>query len=174
MILAAFLGFAAAAYADAFTFSYVINDYQGATTVSGSFDGTQNGNFVTGISNITMEFSGAVNWSVQTPITIGNVANNYMGGSGSYVMSFDILQSNFLLFSGVSSHNARLYVNPTQGRVYQDLQFPNFNSFETWNQASWSLVNTTGPVGSVPDGSTTGVMFAIAMAGLVWLRRSIA
>ncbi len=104
------LGFVSSANAATYNFAY--NFFDG-NVVSGSFDGTQNGNLVEGISNISMFFNST---AYTTPLyASGWNGTNWTTGNG--VASFDGLQSNLLFidvnYPTVNTYTQYFYIRST-------------------------------------------------------------
>jgi len=164
-VSAALLCFVSSARATVFDFSY---DF-GAHVFSGSFTGSQSGNLVTGVSNVSLFDNGI---SVGSPIYAGSYNGGYQ--AGGTVFSFDGTANNIALFNidyfttgSFPSSEAYLIQSPYLG---SDIYW--FNSFnagsETFNVSNWSLaVSGQG----VPDGGVTAAMLGGAFLGFAALRR---
>jgi hypothetical protein len=164
--LAVALGLAAAfSHATLFNYEYTFGD---GLVVSGSLDGTQSGNFVENISNVSVFFNGTA--MLGTVFTSKYDGSNYLGGP---VVSFDATKNNFLLANsdlaaGDFGYDAVFYMLnesvfadtavafSTQGFASQD-----------WPTASekWSL--------TVPEGGSTAVLLCAAGVGLALVRRKL-
>lgn len=160
------LGFTAgSSYGTTFNYSYTFED---GLEVSGTLDGTQNGNFVDNVSNVSLFFDGGdLSGTIYTSMYDGL---NYLSGP---VVSFDALQNNFLfatsdLAGGDFAYNSIFYMLnssvfedtalafSTAGAGYASQDFPT-------SSGRWSL--------TVPDGGSTIIFMALSMAGLAWIRR---
>lgn len=187
MLFAAGLSFAAsAARAEEFSFSYVFggssDSFNPGTTAVAVFDGTQNGNLITDISNAILILNG----TPEGPVYAFGF-NTQVPSAGTAVVSMDGTQNN-LLFSTTAI--------PTPGTVYMDSQtgtesapngysyinasFPPGSAWDTMVpgggdplNASWT-VRDLGPSESAPDGGTTAALLGAGMIGLVALRRKFA
>ena len=168
LLLTAALGLAVASTkADTFDYSYLFGD---GLFVSGSLDGTANGNFVENVSNVSVLFNG-----VAIPGS-GVVTGSYDGSSfvdGPAVVSFDALSNNFLFRSsdldvGFYLVNAAVYLSDTAtAYAFTDDLFL-VSSEDTNVRGGWSLKAST-----VPDGSTTLIPLGLTMIGLAWLRFAV-
>jgi len=156
---------AGSSFGTTFNYSYTFGD---GLEVSGTLDGTQNGNFVENVSNVSVFFDGiAMPGTIYASMYDGL---NYLNGP---VVSFDALQNNFLfatsdlaggdfaydsifymLNSSVFEDTALAFSSAGVGYASQD--FPTFSG-------SWSL--------TVPDSGSTLVLVALSMGGLAWVRR---
>lgn len=153
------------ARATPFTFSYTFGD---GTTVTGSLDGTQNGNFVQNISNVSLTFAG-------TPATGPFFLSQYDPGTGNYlptpILSFDPLLSNFLfstsdLVSGDYDYTALFYIlGPLD---LATAVYPTGASQDSPINTSWTLRATTA---SVPDTASTAALLAIGLLGVAAMNR---
>lgn len=156
------------AHGAAFNYSYVFND---GLTVSGSLEGTQNGLFVEDVSNVTLLFNG-----VQAPGTIHLATffdGSYVAGA---VVSFDALQNNFFLAdtdlaNGDFGYSSLFYI--LNGSVDFDSAFALSYSLDHFGSqdapvtsGNWSLT-----FAAVPDGGSSLAMLALAVAGLLLIRR---
>ena len=157
-----------------FDFSYTFGDGLKAT---GSLTGTQNGNFVENVSNVSLAFNGtAVSGSIFASKYDANLG--YLTGA---VVSFDGLLNNFLftnsdLAGGDFSYDSLFYmfnaaVSPYGSATAEAYAPPAIGSIDLPTSASrWSLTAaTTNP--SVPDGGSTAVLLGVGLAGLVWSQR---
>lgn len=156
-----------------FTFSYAFGD---GLTASGSLTGTQNGQFVDNVSDVSLFFNG-----VAVPGSI--FASQFDGPTFSYlsgpVVSFDALQNNFVFSNsdfanGDLSADSFFYIlnasvaDDTAVASSVPLGFFGSQDLPTVSR-SWSL--TAAPSGSVPDEGATCALLGMAMAGMVWWRR---
>jgi hypothetical protein len=85
----------AAAQATTFNFSYRFSD---GTAVAGSFDGTANGNLVTGLSNISVALNGVAFSSA--PLNAYAYDRDNSNWYDNAVVSFNGLESNFVFADG--------------------------------------------------------------------------
>jgi hypothetical protein len=138
--------------------------------VSGTLDGTQNGNFVDNVSNVSVFFDGvALPGTIYTSMYDGL---NYLSGA---VVSFDALQNNFLfatsdLASGDFGYESLFYM--LNASVFEDTALALSNvgigyasQDSPTSGGSWSL--------TVPDSGSTILLMGLAMAGLVGMRRKL-
>ena len=164
LLLAATLGLAAAsAKAAAFDYSYLFGD---GLSVTGSLEGTVNGNFIENVSNVSVFFNG-------TAIPGASVITaSYDGSSfvdGPAVVSFDALSNNFLFRSsdfdlGFYMVNAAVFFsNTATAYAFTDDLFL-ISSEETSARGTWSIK-------AVPEGGSTLVLLGLTVAGLLWLGR---
>jgi hypothetical protein len=94
VLVAAFAG--ASAHADTFDFSYTFNGAGGlGGTITGSFQGTQSGQFVTDVSNVSVVFDGT---AFNGPLFSGtsNSDGSLSYGPSAAVISFNASQNNFV------------------------------------------------------------------------------
>jgi MYXO-CTERM domain-containing protein len=174
----------ASAYGGAFNFSYTFRSGDFAT---GSFDGTQNGNLITEISNVTL----AINGSSITPVfsyswTLPLPATNSLE-NGGVVVSVDGTQNNFIFMDSEwingGSHYSAYFFSKSSPAAFG---YPKYaeagltkspyrlaggeNSTADGPQnATWLVTKTS--VSSVGDASSTMAMLFSALAGLALLRR---
>jgi hypothetical protein len=172
----------AATFDFSYTFSETPNgytpnpEYNGAV-ISGSFDGTLNGNTVTNITNISASFNGV---SLNTPLyaysyTAPGSACGTCYVAGGATVSFDPSKNNFLFESADSSKY--FYVIPwpngsqTEATQLYNANFANQKYVDYYNgqyvAANWSLseVSAVPLPGALP-------MFGAALVGVVgWTRR---
>jgi hypothetical protein len=156
------------ARADTFNFSYVFGD---GLTVTGSLDGTENGNFVENITNVSVFFDG--NAMAGTIFTSQFDSGSYLNGP---VVSFDALQNNFIfansdLVNGDFGFDSIFYM--LNASVFSDTAVA-YSSLGYASQddptaaANWSLSRA-----AVPDQGTTIALFALGLVVLGWLRRQV-
>ena len=145
-------------------YSYTFGD---GLVVKGSFQGTQNGDFVTGISDVTMSINGS---TVTGPIYTGTFNGSAWVAGG--VASFDVSQNDFLFINsdfavGNWSANADLYILPTS--IWGGGAFASDSPLnDVGNDATWSLVDP------VPDGASTAMLCGMGLLALGWFRRQLA
>jgi len=150
-------------YGTFFSYDYTFGD---GLVVSGTLDGTQNGNFVENISNVSVFFNGTA--MPDTVFTARYDGADYLGGP---VVSFDALQNNFLFMNSDLSagdfgydyifamFNASVYADTAL--AFSSLGFAS----QDWPTArdSWSL--------RVPDSGATVVFVGLTIMGLARTRR---
>ena len=162
------------ARATVFNFSY---NFGGGVTASGSLNGTQNGQFVTGISTVSLSFNG-------TPVPGSIFTSTYDAGTyvNGPVVSFAALQNNFVfsnsnLVNGDFGYDSLFYilkpsVQDPSTAVGLSTPLVFFGSQNNPTVAGrWSLQAATS--GSVPDSGATAVLFGAALVGLAALRRKL-
>ena len=164
------------ARATVFNFSYNFGD---GVTASGSLTGTQNGQFVTGISAVSLSFNG-------TTVPGSIFTSTYDAGTFSYlngpVVSFAALQNNFVfsnsnLVNGDFGYDSLFYIlKPSVQDPSTAVGLSNpLGVFGSQNDPTvagrWSLQAATS--GSVPDSGATAVLFGAALVGLAALRRKL-
>ena len=166
------------ALADTFDYSYT---FENGFLATGSFRGTQNGNLVNNVTDVTLFFNGS-----QTPGPV-------VAGSGD-VLSFDITL-NTLNFTGSGFYFNMFYFVPppvpgepvSSQRPAVEIAVlaiphnpldPSPAGTEDFSaaQARWFLTNTTPQDGgnTVPDTASTFSLLGLSMIGLVTLRRKFA
>lgn len=150
-----------AARADTFNFSYVFGD---GLAVTGSLNGTENGDFVENVTNVSVFFDG--NALPGTVFTSRFDGASYLGGP---VVSFDALQNNFIfansdLANGDFGFDSIFYI--LNASVFSDTALA-FSALGYASQddptvaASWTLSRA-----AVPD---QGKTLALFVGGLVLL-----
>lgn len=185
---ASLLALALPASADTFDFSYQFNPLLDYTIVTGSFQGTQNGDFVTDISDISVAFDG-----IELP---GSAYASLFTPEGGFaynpIISFDAAQNHFMFSSldwvtasGTGSAfgwyfnmglgNAAAWASADQSLIYslgiQNEMFDRWASYDTLTP-TWTLTDVTplslpaAGAASVPDTGSTAVLLAMACAGL--------
>jgi hypothetical protein len=184
---AAFSLAVASAYGNSFDFSYTFTGPAVSPTnftVTGTFNGTQSGNLVTDISDVTLNFIG-----LGAPASIGGTifAESISGSAyvdGGAVISIDGTQNNFAFFNsdvaaGDDSFTADFVSSPDSpyfgGYVHaNDNPAPGtfgigYFGDDPVANSSWFVVDPPSP--SVPDSGATAAMLGISLLGLVHLRR---
>lgn len=166
---------AASLYGNTFDYSYTFNN---GRVVTGSFDGTQNGNLITDITNGTLYFNSTfvanLSYAVaafgNAPLTV-----SIDGSQNNFVFDFDNgdpLGDTFAWFqSGDLGQADPQFAGVTFfGSNINDLGLSGFtqDNVSTYPVAKW-LVTTR----SVPDASATIFMFGMGIAGIVSLRRKL-
>jgi hypothetical protein len=157
----------AAAQATTFNYSYT---FATGEVVTGAFDGTANGNLVTGLSNISVLVNGSA-----LPSSGSMGAYFFEQSTGDWisnpVVSFDGLESNFTFASGdpYDPHNAFLLV--PYGTVYTDLAqlyYQGFEPSELVSNARWHLEAVT----AVPEAETYAMLLGgLGLLGAIARRR---
>ncbi|MYM35062.1 PEP-CTERM sorting domain-containing protein [Duganella sp. FT94W] len=148
------------ANATTFEFSYKFNS---GVTVTGTFDGTANGNLVTGLSNASLSLNGA---------SLGNnlyiyVMNGFVPSwnVGNAVASFDGYANNFIFADGgrLSSHNY-FFSTKTDGFLSPVSYSASLSTLDTYQYDS-------GPAGAIQGGWHLAAVpepetYAMLLAGL--------
>jgi len=160
----------ATSYGDEFDFSYTFlgtsPGFGGPGVVTGSFDGTQSGNLITDISDITILFDG-------NPFGSNFQQYGYNGSyvEGAAVVSIDGTQNDFYFFSGDNFGNPSLQSLTLYGYNFVDLNGAIVDQNDSTPISSrWSVTD----VSTVPDGGATIALLGGALAGLTALRRRFA
>jgi hypothetical protein len=168
LLLALALGLGAgSASATSFTYSYTFGDGQ---VVSGSLDGTQSGNFIEGVSNVSVFFDGIALLDPVFTAKYDEASSSYLTGA---VVSFDALQNNFFfvnsdLAAGDFGFDSIFYManaadfGGATAVAFSTLGFASQDSPTV--SGSWSLT-------AVPEGGATIAFLGMAMVGLAWVRR---
>jgi hypothetical protein len=152
------------ARADTFNFSYVFGD---GLAVTGSLNGTANGNFVENVTNVSVFFDG--NALPGTVFTSRFDGASYLDGP---IVSFDALQNNFIfansdLANGDFSFDSIFYM--LNASVFSDTAVAysalgHASQDDPTVSTSWSLSRA-----AVPDQGTTLALFALGLVVLGWL-----
>lgn len=161
------------ALADSFTFSYLFAS--DATEVTGTFTGTENGQFVEGISDITLSVNGVDllgafftagddgigSWSSTPVVSFDGALNNFLFADSDF-MSGDFLYTQlFYMVNGATSLGTYLETADTVA----------FDGAGDGERGTWTLKNlTTTPPAKVPEGAVAGYLM-LALAGLALCRR---
>lgn len=149
----------AAAQASTFNFSY---DFTDGTAISGSFDGTANGDLVTGLSNISLLLNGASLSS--SPFRAYGFAANTGSPNLNAVVSFSGLQSNFIFTDGSpdGSTGSFFLAIPYSSTSTSLVQFVTSAGMYVTDSAPGTNVQANWHVTSVPEPET----YAMLLAGL--------
>ena len=154
---------ATSAQATFFSYEYTFGD---GLVVSGSLDGTQKGNFVENVSNVSVFFNGTA--------MLGTIFTANYDGTGylnSPVVSFDALQNNFLfansdLAAGDFGYDSVFYM--FNASVFADTAV----AFSTMGFASQDWPTADGKWSlTVPEGGSTVLLLCGAGVGLAFVRR---
>ena len=166
LLFTATLGLAVSvAKADTFNYSYLFGD---GLSVTGSLEGTQNGNFVENVSNVSLFFNGSA-------IPGSSIVTASYDGSafvdGPAVVSFDAWSNNFLFHSndfdiGFYMVNETVFGSNsvTAYAFTEDLFLA--STEETSQDGTWSL-----KASPVPESASTFALLGLTVTGLLWLRR---
>ncbi len=177
LLVAVSAGYAATSYAQqTFDYSYTFAD---GLNVSGTLEGTVSGDYVTGVSDVTMLFNG-------TPVGGSIFTGTYNGSAwvAGGVVSFDVSQNDFLFMNsdfpgGNWGATAYLYMIPTTiygGQAYASDSDPILVGNDTpANPDHWSLTAVPSyDRDPVPDGGCTAMLCGMSLLALGWLRRKLA
>lgn len=151
-----------------FEYAYVFSSGE----VTGTFKGTQNGDFVEGISNITVNFSGGI--AVTGPIYTGTYDSSGGGGyKAGAVISFNGALCNFIfvnsdLVNGDDSFDSYFYIDNSGGWAGKAYPNPDTELVEDLVPENWTL---TAVSTGVPDVASTFTLLALALVPLGWLAR---
>ena len=168
LLLALALGLGAgSASANSFTYAYTFGDGQ---VVSGSLDGTQNGDLVEGVSNVSVFFNGIALLDPVFTAKYDQASASFVAGT---VVSFDALQNNFFfansdLAAGDFGYGAIFYMTNAA-----DFGGATALGFSTLGFASqdFPTVGTSWSLKAVPEGGATLALLGLALVGLAWVRR---
>lgn len=157
---------ASTAQASLFNYSYTGDN---GSVVTGSFNGTANGNLITGLSDITANLNGnAYNGSGNL---FGSAWNASIGNwaSGGAVVSFDGSQNNFL-FIDVDYPNSYSWSNYfySVSNVYENYAYmgsPYNSTSGNSTTANWQVTAT-----NVPEPSAV-ILFGLGLIALARFRR---
>jgi hypothetical protein len=173
LFASAFAG--AVSYGNTFDYSFTFGDFG---SVNGSFDGTQNGNLISGITHASVFVNGN---SIDTGA--GIFAEGYNAShklqNGFAQVSIDGSQNNFMFVNGdfgAGKSYTGYFFSEGNGSGNPDLMeaFDSSHSFYNYNLAlltsrNWTVAERSNQ--SVPDTDSTIGLFASALIGLVSLRR---
>ncbi|XHS78731.1 PEP-CTERM sorting domain-containing protein [Burkholderiaceae bacterium UC74_6] len=150
---------AAAAQADTYNFSYSfdpLNTGNGApVTITGSFDGTEVGDLISGISNASLWINGTA-YTGPLSITSGDL-------TGSAVISADVAKSDFAFFDSGFNNYFAIFSGQATGvdfNLVDDLSNP-VSGAETASNEHWTLTAAA----TVPEPDS----FALMAAGFIAL-----
>lgn len=208
-ILTAILGLVSVARADQYAFSYTFgpnspyndnSDGGEGFTASGTFDGTANGNLITGISNVTL----AVGINLYAPgyppdilnlpaLSVGSYSNDFSYVAGAAVVSFDGTQNDFLFinadpnnpsasdsdiysFDSITGYLPQLFGDFTDEFVSIDGGGQFFANNDVYPPISPNDdgQDSSWSVKQVPDESVTAFLAAGTVSGLALMRRRFA
>ncbi len=151
------------ARADSFDYSYLFAD---GLSITGTFDGTKNGDFVENVTNISLFINGVQAAGTIYTATFDEPTSAWINNP---VISFDALQSNFLfanddVANGGGSYDALFYLiggtSYSDGVLGQDLLL-SLGSFEAIEPGNWTLSRV-----AVPDSGATLGLLALALTSL--------
>jgi hypothetical protein len=156
------------ARSDTFDFSYVFGD---GLSVTGSLDGTANGNFIENVTNVSVFFDG--NALAGTIFASQFDGASYLDGP---IISFDALQNNFVfansdLVNGDFGFDSIFYM--LNASVFSDTAVA-YSALGYASQddptvpANWSLSRAV-----VPDRGTTLALLALGLVMVVWFRTQV-
>lgn len=181
------LAASSASQATLFNYSYT---FESGNTVSGSFDGTANGNLITNLSNIFVSLDNvALNGS-------GNLFGshydyNYGFVSGGAVASFDGTQNNFLFIdadfpnsynytnyfyqigqSGTNLTDQSYAYNASNGNYAYDYPANYGYTGHNYSSSRWSINGQSQATAQVPEPAPLALM-AIGLLGTIVVRRKM-
>jgi hypothetical protein len=158
---------ASSAQASLFNYSFTGDN---GSVVTGSFNGTANGNLITGLSDITASLNGnAYNGS-------GNLFGSSWGSSnwvsGGAVASFNGLQNNFLFIDAdyPNNYNWSNYFYSVSG-VHESFAYQSSSNYNyNYTQGNTSTANWHVTATNVPEPSSV-ILFGLGLMALVRFRR---
>jgi hypothetical protein len=168
-------------YANSFDLSY---DFDGPAVAPGNllvkatFDGTQNGNLVTDISNVALTINGiSVGGTYFVTSLFGSPSEeSFTGPASGAVGSIDGTANDFAFVNSANTAFDSIYFESYNGfiQVVDSGLYPPMVAFGTDYalNSSWSLVDP--PSSPVPDSGTTASLLGLSVLGLVGLRRKLA
>lgn len=167
----------------AFSYTTIMSDYLNPTvdtaaTISGTFEGSPNGNLIENVTNPTLSING---YTVPSPVFAGHYDGNTLPLTlGNATVSFDGTGANFLFndgdyFQGGGNYTASFQILPFYGvsaffilGSQSNLQYLYVNN-ETVN-SSWTVTQVGGPLPEpVPEGTPT-LVFVLTLISLGWTR----
>ncbi len=174
------------ASATLFDFSYTFSDTQ--TVITGTLEGTQNGNFIDDVSDLSVFFNGVAMAQLDPTNPVPISFASYDQASGTFlpdpVISTAPSQNNFFFSNGdyasgaFSAYfyltNASDFVDNPNGPQAGALAFDgdatgDSDATETATGSFWSI--TPVLTSSVPDGGATAALLGLATVSLLALRR---
>lgn len=155
-VFAAFCAAAVSAQATTYHFSY---NFSNGDTIAGSFDGTANGDLISGLSNISLSFNGSAFPGTVSGYSYVTDTGDWVAGNA--VASLDGAKNNFGFFSGDPINgpfsHAFMYIPwASYSADYVQLLYPGGDNYAPAElHANWQIA-------AVPEPET----YAMFLAGL--------
>ncbi|MGA3007354.1 MAG: VPDSG-CTERM sorting domain-containing protein, partial [Opitutaceae bacterium] len=147
----------------------------GNLLVTATFQGTQNGNLVTDITDVALAINGISVTGTYTLASLNGPLTGaaFTGSASNAVISIDGTQNDFAFINSAESSFINEYFESDGDFIHvTDSTYPGFGTaFGTDSPLNSTWVLTDPPSAPVPDSGATVSLLGLSMLGLVCFRR---